>query len=91
MVLVRKSKFSYVINDESITVFQNENNIGQYISFNCYQLHSRANFYKFKREIQSSTPDKYDTINDIYGLAMKYELRATGGHKPIIVEDKIAF
>lgn len=93
MLMIQKTNFSYVLKDESVTVFRTQNTPNrQYISFNCYQLQSRRKFYKFKDTIQNSGPEEYNDINDIYGLARRFELKATNGHNPIsVIDGKIAF
>lgn len=88
--MIRKTNFSYVINEESVVVWNHQSSFEQYISFNCFSLQSRKKFNKFKQEIANSTPEQYDNINDIYGLANRFEIRATGGHRPTII-DRIAF
>lgn len=90
--MVVKSNFSYVFKEESVTVFRTQDTPHrQYISFNCYSLQSRKKFYRFQEVLKNSKPTEYDDISDIYGLAKQYEIRATNGHKPEIVDDRIAF
>lgn len=89
-MIIRKTNYSYVVKKESVTVYNHNASSPQYISFNCYSLQSRSKFYAFQKEIEASTPDQYDNINDIYGLAREYEVRGSAGHKPTIT-DNIAF
>jgi hypothetical protein len=89
--MVRKVNYSYVFKEESVTVFRNNDRLGQYISFNCYSLQSRKKFYQFREKLQNSKQGEFDDINDIYHLARIYEIRASHGHKPTFVDDKIAF
>lgn len=89
-MMIKKTNFSYVFKEESVTVFNHNSKLEQYVSFNCYSLQSRRKFYKFQKTLKESGPKEYDNINDIYGLAREYEIRATNGHKPTII-DTIAF
>ena len=91
-IMVKKANFWYVFKNESVTlVISHSPPLGnQYLSFNCYSLQSRKRFYKFSKILQESEPNEYDNINDIYGLAQRFEVRATNGHKPTFIET-IAF
>ncbi len=88
--MIIKTNYSYVIKEESVTVWNHQAKMEQYISFNCFSLQSRKKFNKFKLEIANSLPEEYDNINDIYGLATRFDIRATGGHRPTFI-DTIAF
>lgn len=90
--MIQKNNFSYVFKNESVTlIIPHSKQLGDtYVSFNCYSLQSRKKFYKFSRTLQESKPTEYDCLNEIYGLARQYEIRASNGHRPTFVET-IAF
>lgn len=89
-MVIQKNNYSYAIKEESITIWKHNHSLKQYISFNCFSLQSRVKFNQFKKTIVESNIKEYDNINDIYGLARKYEIRATNGRKPKII-GKVAF
>jgi hypothetical protein len=89
-MIMQKTNFSFYFKEESVTVWQCKSNLNQFLSFNCYSLQSRKKFYKFKDELANSTPSQYNNINDIYGLARRFDIRASNGHKPTIIKT-IAF
>lgn len=60
----------------------------QATSFNVFSLQSRKKFKDFRKELMESLPHEFDNYNDIYGLATKYGVRATGGHVPSKTELK---
>lgn len=86
-MIVNKGNFAYYIRDESVTlVIPHTPPLGDsYISFNCFSLQNRRKFHRFAKVIVESGPKEFNNINDIYGLARKFEIRATAGHKPTFV------
>lgn len=89
-MMIQKANFSYVFREESVLVFKNSDQLKQTISFNCYSLQSRKKFYQFREALQNSGKKEYDNLNDIYGLAREFDIRASGGHRPTFAEN-IAF
>lgn len=91
---MRRGSFTYYFKEESVTLEVSrprESPIGKtYVSFNCYSLQSRKKFKDFKSELAHAKRGQYNNLNDIYGLAHKHGIRATGGHKPTMT-DRIAF
>jgi hypothetical protein len=91
--MIQRNKFTYYFKEESVTLeIPHSQPLGNsYISFNCYSMQSRKRFKDFKKELLESDPAEYDNVNDIYGLASKHGVRATGGHKPMDFGGNIAF
>lgn len=92
MQMIQKSKLNYYFKDESVTLeVVSSGRLGNtYVSFNCYSLQSRTKFKQFRQTLIDSEPKEYNSINDAYGLARQYDIRATNGHRPTII-DTIAF
>ncbi len=92
MRVIQKNNFNYYFKEESVIVeIMGGGRLGNtYLSFNCYQLHSRQKFKQFKQVLIDSGPNEYNSVNDIYGLAREYEIRASNGYKPTVI-DTIAF
>jgi len=82
-----KENLSFVIDDNSVKLIYNK----QVVIFNTYSCASRHKFNKFKQTIQNSPKNKYNTINDVYGLANRFEVRGSGGRLDMIIHKNIAY
>lgn len=91
MMMVQKDNLRYYFKDESVTmVVPGKVHGDQYVSFNCFSLQSRKKFHKFSKTIAESSRAEYDSIDEVYGLARHFDIRASHGHKPTVVGN-IAF
>ena len=83
-MILKKYNFTYYFKTGSVILVRESKRPGltQATSFNVFSLQSRKKFKDFKVELANSSPTQFDCYNDIYSLASKYEIRATGGHVP---------
>lgn len=92
---MRRGNFTYYFKEESVVLaIPHGDKLGStYINFHCYNMSSRRSFNHFKEELQNCRPREYNNINDVYGLAFKYGVGASAGHKPKVrvINGKIAF
>lgn len=84
--MIERGDLKYYFHAHSITVDYHD----QFIAFNSHMLNNRKKFRVFRRTLENSSEDKFDSMNDLYGLARKLNIKATAGHRPTIV-DTIAF
>ena len=77
MTIKRRNEITYYVRNDVITVQYRK----QYIAFNSYGLHNKKRFREFSEEILDHT-QKYNNLNSLFGLAVKYRLTATKGSKP---------
>jgi hypothetical protein len=54
-------------------------------------LQNRKKFKEFKRTLMESSPEQYDNINDIIGLASRYKLLGMTGYKPEVDEANVVY
>lgn len=73
--MIQKEHLSFDPQKNSVKLFYNK----QIVVFNAYNCPSRHKFNMFKQRIVNSSPAELDNINDIYGLANRFEVRGTGG------------
>lgn len=83
-MILKKRNFTYYFKKESVVLVKKSKREGltQAASFNVFSLQSRKKFKDFKVELANSKTKEFDCYNDIYGLATKYGVRATGAHVP---------
>lgn len=82
-----KDNLSFIISDNSVKLIYNK----QVVVFNTYNCPSRHKFNKFRQIIQNSPKNRYNTVNDVYGLAAKFEVRGCGGRLDVIFHKHIAY
>lgn len=89
---MQRNDLKYYFKPESVTLeIPHPQPLGNsYISFNCYSLQSRKKFKKFTQVLLESQESEYSNLNDIYGLARRYGIRASAGYRPTVI-DTIAF
>ena len=80
MIIIKKKESTFYVKEESIIWEYNK----QYSSFNVYALQNRKRFRDFKEELLNSSYEEFDSVNDVYSLALKYKLVSTVAHKPNI-------
>lgn len=92
MMVMQRNNLTYYFKEESVTLeIPHSPPLGNsYVSFNCYSMQSRKKFKKFRQVLQESGDNEYSSLNDVYGLASRYGIRPTSGHKPTII-DTLAF
>lgn len=86
MMIKHKDALSFDIGEQSVKLYYNK----QCIVFNSFNCPSRHKFNQFKTVIQNSPKKRYDNINDVYGLATRFSVRAVGG-RYITIHKNIAF
>ena len=84
-----KDQFSFIINEPSVHVIKRYNQ-EHCLTFSVYNAQSRHKFNHFKQALAKSPRQKYDNINDLYGLAIRHQIRGSGGHY-VTVHKNIAF
>lgn len=84
-----KEQFSFIINETSVHVIKRHNQ-EHVLTFNVYNAQSRHKFKHFRETLAKSPKNKYDNFNDLYGLAIRHQIRGSGGHY-ITVHKNIAF
>jgi len=82
MIVIKRKQSTYYIKEESIIHEYNH----QYVSYNVYSLQNRKRFKDFKKTLLESQVGEYDKINDVFALAIRFGLKGTTGHKPVIDE-----
>lgn len=84
-----KEQFSFVISETSVQVIKRHNQ-EHCLTFNIYNAQSRHKFNNFREALAKSPKGKYDNFNDLYGLAIRHQIRGSGGHY-VTVHKNIAF
>lgn len=84
-----KEQFRFEISETSVRVIK-QHNQEHCLTFNIYNAQSRHKFRHFTEALAKSPKKKYDNFNDIYGLALRHQVRGCGGHY-ITVHKNIAF
>lgn len=78
MIPIKRNDLTYFIRKESVTVQYRS----QFISFNSYDMQNKQRFTKFVDTIVTSKPGEIGCVNDLYGLAREFEIKASAGHNP---------
>jgi hypothetical protein len=84
-----KEQFSFVISETSVQVIKRHNQ-EPCLSFNVYNAQSRHKFNNFRETLAKSPKNKYDNFNDLYGLAIRHQIRGSSGHR-ITIHKNIAY
>lgn len=82
MTIIKRNQCIYYIQEEQVIMEY----LGQYTSFNVFNLQSRKKFKDYKLELLQSGRDEFDNINDAIGLASKHGLRGMLGFAPKLSE-----
>jgi len=80
MIIIKRKQSTYYVKEESIIHEYNK----QFVSYNVYSLQNRKRFKDFKQTLLESQPHEYDKIADVFSPTMRYGLKGTFGHKPVV-------
>lgn len=72
-----KEQYRFEIKENSICVYKKSCD-SHVVTFNTFNAMSRHKFNDMKVAIAKSPKNKYDSINEIYGLARVYQVRGVG-------------
>lgn len=82
MKIIRKSKIGWLLDDDTITVFDKI----QATVYHTYELTNRQPFDTMKQIVEQSSPEEYNSWVDVLDLAVKQGVRGYGTRIPRLEE-----